>query len=132
MPRAGGEALGREAIAHVAEEPQSFRIMTRQAAHFLDDALAVQGVKLGAALGEVTYWQLCPLPDQKARHVVVRTRDGPVTLLLMPDDRGWRRRAVVENAGMTAITLPVLRGSIAIIAPSRTQALAIERSLVLS
>ena len=132
VPRVSGEALAREAIAHVAQEPQSFRIVTQQAAHFLDDALAVQGARLGAALGEVTYAQLCPMTDQKARHLVVRTPDGPVTFLLMPDDHGWRRRAVVETGGMTAITIPVSRGSIAIVAPSRPQALAIERSLVLS
>lgn len=132
VPRVNGEALAREAIAHVAEEPQSFRIVTAQAAHFLDDTLAVQGARLGVALGEVTYAQLCPMKDQKARHLVVRTPEGPVTLLLMPDDHGWRRRAVVESGGMTAITIPVSRGSIAIVAPSRPQALAIERSLILS
>ncbi len=132
VPRASGEAMGREAIAHVADEPQSFRIVTAQAAHFLDDTLAAQGARLGVALGEVTYAQLCPLEDQKAHHLVVRTPDGPVTLLLMPDDHGWRRRAVVESGGMTAITIPAARGTIAIVASSRLQALAIERSLVLS
>jgi hypothetical protein len=132
VPTLRGEAMGREVIAHVREEPQSFRIVTSQAARFLDDALALQGVKVGAAIGAVTYAQLCPLKDQKAKHLVVATAAGPVTLLLMPDDTGWRRRAVVETDGMTAITFPVARGSIAVVAPSRTQALAIERSLILS
>jgi hypothetical protein len=129
LPWLSGNALGREAIAHVKEEPQSFRLVTKHASGLLPAALADQGVKLVVALGEVTYSQLCPMKDQKARHLVVATAGGPATLLLMPDDRGWRRRSVVEADGMTAITIPVARGSIAIVAASRSQALAIEQSL---
>jgi hypothetical protein len=61
---------------------------------------------------------------------VVATAEGPVTLFLMPTDTTHRRRTMVEGHGMFAITLPAARGSIAIVAASRAQALAAEAALV--
>jgi hypothetical protein len=67
-----------------------------------------------------------------ARHLVVATPEGPVTLLLLADDPVRRGRSVVEAHGMTAISVPAGRGSIAIVARTRAQALAIEGSLIRS
>jgi len=131
-PYLSGNRLGHEAIAHVVHEPQSFRLTTRHAPEYLASRLAAQGVRLAAALGEVTYSVLCPLEDLQARHLVVATPDGPVTLLLMPDDAARRARSVTEARGYTAITVPAARGSIAIVAADRRVALAAERLLMAS
>ena len=131
-PELSGRALANEAIAHVAEEPQSFRIINRHAPEMLPAALATQGVRLAATLGEITYVLLCPMASGTARHFVVATAAGPVTLLLLPSDTTRRSRAVIEAHGMTAITVPAARGSIAIVASSRDHALAVERSLDLA
>jgi len=53
-------------------------------------------------------------------------------LLLMPADATSRRRTLVESGGMTAIVLPAARGSVAIVAQSREQALAVENALIIS
>lgn len=124
-----GDALGREAIAHVAHEPQSFRIRTRTEAGFLPAALSGQGFRLAAAVGEVTYAVFCPMDGRLARHLVVATAGGPVTMFLMPDDPERRSRAVTENGGMTAVTLPARKGTVVIVAPRREDALALERML---
>jgi tRNA A37 threonylcarbamoyladenosine synthetase subunit TsaC/SUA5/YrdC len=89
-------------------------------------------VKLASAIGQVTYATLCPTAAGKALHLVVATADGPVTLLLLPTDESSRRRSVVEADGLVAVALPASRGSIAIVAPTRAQALAIENALILS
>jgi hypothetical protein len=112
------------------EEPQSFRIVQRHAGDYLPTEFAAQGVRLARTLGEVTYATLCPTSAGKARHMVVATREGPVTLFLMPSDGTQRRRTLVEGHGMTAIALPTARGSIAIVASSRAQALAVEQALI--
>jgi hypothetical protein len=125
-----GDELGREVIAHVAAEPKSFELVSKHAAGLLPTALGLQGVRALSPLGEVTYSSLCPLAGQLARHVVVATSDGAITMFLMPDDPEKRRRALTEVNGMTAITVPAPRGSIAIVASNRSQALAIERALV--
>ena len=132
-PFFASDPLGREAIAHVMEEPQSFRTVAKHAPDYLPAELASQGVRLLAALGEVTYSRLCPMErGLTARHLVVATARGPVTLLLMPDDPERHRRSVTEADGMTAITLPAAKGSITIVAADRSQAFAVERSLALS
>lgn len=124
-----GDDLGREAIAHVAHEPQAFTASHALADDALATMLSAQGVKPVRAVGRVTYSTLCPMGSLVARHLVVRTAEGPVTLLLMPDDPKARRRAVTEADGMAALTLPAARGTISIVAGSLDQALAMERSL---
>jgi Protein of unknown function (DUF3379) len=129
LPALQGGALAAEAIAHVVDEPQSFAGKARDTA-ILPAALAAQGVRLAGALGEVTYAQLCPFGGSHARHLVVATARGPVTLLLMPADGSGHARAMREAGGFTAIAVPAARGSIAIVAASRDDALAVERMLV--
>lgn len=128
-PRLGADELGREAIAHVAHEPQAFTASYAIPDDALATMLSAQGMNLARAVGRVTYSTLCPVGSRVARHLVVRTAEGPVTLLLMPDDRKARQRAVTQADGMAALTIPAARGSIAIVASSLEQALAMEKSL---
>jgi Protein of unknown function (DUF3379) len=129
-PFIAGNSLAREAIAHVHEEPQSFTMVSSHAPEMLPAELATQGLRLAAAIGEVTYARFCPMASGTARHIVVKTASGPVTLFLMPDDARSRRRTIVGADGMTAITMPTAHGNIAIVAASREGALAVERALV--
>ena len=131
-PALSGRALAGEALAHVADEPEFLRKTVRYAPDMLPKELASQGVRLAGALGEVTFAMACPMAAGPAHHVVVATSQGPITLLLLPTDGTQRRRAVVESGGMTAIAVPAARGSIAIVAPTRAQALAVESALVLT
>ena len=123
------DALGGEAITHVASEQQSFTTIDTVDSGFLPAVLAEQGLKTIVNFGQVTYTRLCPMDGRVARHLVVRTADGPVTLFLMPDDPNARKRLVTERDGMAAVTLPAAKGSIAIVAASLGQALKIERAL---
>jgi hypothetical protein len=129
-PLLQGRELAGEALAHVAHEPQSFRLVTAHPAELLPNELAAQGLRLAKAVGEVTYATICPMDRGKARHLVVATAEGPVTLLLLAADPVKRGRSVVEGHGMTAISMPAGRGSIAIVARTRAQALAFESSLI--
>jgi hypothetical protein len=128
-PRLGADELGREAIAHVAHEPQAFTASYAIPDDALATMLADQGVNLVRAVGRVTYSTLCPVGSYVTRHLVVRTAEGPVTLLLMPDDPKARRRALTQAGGMAALTIPAARGTITIVAGSVDQALAMEKSL---
>ena len=127
-PKLGADELGREAIAHVSHEPQAFTASYPVPDEALAAMLSAQGMDLVRAVGRVTYSTLCPVGKHMARHIVVRTADGPVTLLLVPDDRA-RPRAITQADGMAALTIPAARGSIAIVAGSLDQALAMEKSL---
>jgi len=123
------DPLGAEAIDHVAHEPQSFTTVHAVGNDYLPSVLAEQGLKVALALGQVTYTRICPMDGRTARHVVIRTAEGPVTLFLMPDDPNKRRRSVTEIGGMAAVTMPATRGSLAIVAASLAQAERVEKSL---
>jgi hypothetical protein len=129
MPRAVDDPLGREAIVHVAAEPESFVRGNAVSAAFLDSELSSQGMHLVAAIGEVTYAQICPMAGSVARHMVVETATGPVTIFLAPNAVSPKHRAVTEADGMAAITLPSSKGAIMIVAARLDQALAVERAL---
>lgn len=85
------------------------------------------GVQVRGGLDDVTYARVCPFRGRLVAHLVVRGRDGPVTVLLLPhihvntpqhfDEEGFR--GVIEPAGS---------GSIAILAnnPSPMQPMAEE------
>jgi hypothetical protein len=123
------DPLGAEAIEHVAHEPQSFSAVHAVDNAYLPAALAEQGLRTVSALGQVTYTRLCPMAGRTARHIVVRTAEGPVTLFLLPDDSRQRARSVIESGGMTAVTMPAARGTIAIVAASASQAMAFEKAI---
>lgn len=124
-----GDPLGREAIAHVGGEPQSFTASHAVPNDFLAAVMAEQGVSLVRALGQVTYAAVCPLAGKVTRHLVVRTATGPVTLFLFAQDTTARKRTVTERDGMAAITIPAAKGSITLVASSLEAAMAIEKSL---
>jgi hypothetical protein len=123
------DPLGAEAIDHVAQEPQSFTTVTALANDYLPAVLAQSGLKAAFALGQVTYANLCPMDGRKARHLVIRGAEGPVTIFLMPDDPNKRRRTVTETGGMAAITRAAGTGSVAIVAASLPQAERVEKAL---
>lgn len=123
------DPLGDEAIDHVAHEPQSFTTTHTVGNEFLPAVLAEQGLKTVAALGPVTYERICPMDGRSARHIVIRTAQGPVTLFLMADNPDHRRRSSVESGGMAAVTKPAAKGTIAIVASTMDQATAVEIAL---
>ena len=123
------DGLGLEAIDHVAHEPQSFSTVHAVDNAYLPAALGEQGLKAVVAIGQVTYTRLCPMDGRTARHIVVRTAEGPVTLFLLADDPKSRRRAVTQSGGMTAVTMPAGRGTLAIVAASHAQAMAVEKAI---
>lgn len=129
-PLFAGHGLAGEALAHVHEEPQSFRIRMNPPTGLLATDLAAQGLRLAADVGEVTYATLCPMATGTARHLVISTPEGPVTLLLLPRDGERRARSQREQEGFTAIAVAAPRGSVAIVAATARQALAVERLLV--
>ena len=123
------DPLGNEAIAHVAHEPESFTSIHAVDSAYLPAVLAEQGLESLVVLGQVTYTRICPMAGRTARHIVIRTAEGPVTLFLMPDDPNKRRRSVTDEGGMTAVTLAAARGTIAIVAASHSQAMAVEKAI---
>jgi hypothetical protein len=78
------------------------------------DALKQAGVDIDASL-PVVYASACPFRGRRISHFVVRTANGPVTVMLLPHEK-VRERTEFSESGMRGVLLPVGEGSIALVA----------------
>jgi hypothetical protein len=111
LPRA---SVAREVIEHVSHEPGAFQGVTALAPGEIDAVLGEAGVRLRPGAGDVTYAMRCVFEGRVVPHLVVRTADGPVTVLLL------RHRAIgkpvrLDREGFQGVVLPAPRGSIAVV-----------------
>lgn len=115
-PDPGPAALAAEVIAHMRHEPYS-RVVTSERVDTpaLDRVLAPAVSRLDSGrLGLVTYARTCPINGRPVPHLVVQGADGPVTLLLMSDEK-VSAPIPLEGDGFHGVILPVGDGSIAVI-----------------
>jgi hypothetical protein len=109
-PRA---SLAREVVTHIREEPQS---LTATAADpgSLARVLAAGGLRLRPGADRVSYAQSCPFRGHIVPHLVVRTAQGPVTVLVLANEP-VRRPIRVREEGFEGSLVPAGPGSIAVI-----------------
>jgi hypothetical protein len=108
------ETLAQEIVAHVLHEPGSWT--AAQAEHAaLERVMAGAGVRLRPDALNVTYAMTCPFRGRETPHLVVRTPDGPVTVLLLPHETGVTRPQSFAEQGFAGAILPAPRGAIAVL-----------------
>ena len=87
-PPATYASLGAEIIAHLDHEPRAaettnYRVSDGQ----LEKVLAQNGVaEMSADVGLFTYARTCVINGNKIPHLVLQGQNGPITLLLLPDE----------------------------------------------
>ena len=64
--------------------------------------------------GLITYAQSCVINGKRVPHLVIQGKNGPVTILLMPDEE-VDAAVELEGESINGVILPVGNGSIAII-----------------
>jgi hypothetical protein len=111
------ESLADEVLAHLDHEPGALRvtdvpISDRRLQRTVPASLAVFDRE--ATL--ITYANPCIINGKRVPHLVVQGQHGPVTILLMPDEKVEESTPLDGNA-VHGIILPVGDGSIAIIGP---------------
>ena len=65
-------------------------------------------------VGLITYAWSCIIHGKTVPHLILQGKQGPITLLLMPDEE-VERATTLQGVGIKGVILPVGRGSIAII-----------------
>lgn len=78
-------SLERHVVNHIRHEPQALMRIEGVPFERVREALAEFGLDLRAPIGSVTFVKRCPTPNGEGLHLVVRTAEGPVTVLYMPD-----------------------------------------------
>ncbi len=112
------DTLARDVVAHVQEEPESWLARQHVDAQSVDAALRGAGVKLDITSDRITYAQSCWFRDHYVPHLVVQTTQGPVTVMILRNQRVSGRRTFHE-AGMSGVIVPAPQGSIALLTRGR-------------
>ena len=120
------QRYARQAIEHVAMEPESFTTVRDPDARELARLIRVSGGTLKAPLGAIRYVQLCPVDKGTALHIVFDTPEGLATLLIVPG-QSLRRLEHAASGGWAALARPAGHGHYAVVTPSAQKSAAIDR-----
>jgi len=110
-PRA---AIAREVVAHVQHEPGAMESGTPLPAGAIDEVLGPAGMRLGPDAGTVSFAARCVVDGRVVPHLVVRTPEGPVTVLVL-SHRTVARPVRFDEQGYAGVVLPAPRGAIAVV-----------------
>jgi hypothetical protein len=106
-------ALARDVVTHVEEEADSWGASQRLPAEQIAAILRTAGAHLDTSL-PVVYGYPCPFRGRPIAHLVVRTSNGPRTIMLLPHDHvRWRKK--FSQDGLQGVLLPAGKGSIAVL-----------------
>lgn len=125
-------SLADEIIAHLDHEPHALRptdkpVSDRRLVRVVDPAVA----QFDRERSLITYANTCTINGKAVPHLVIQGERGPVTIILMPDEK---IDGVQELAGQSVngVILPVGSGSIAIIGEAGERLEQIEQDVVSS
>jgi hypothetical protein len=123
-------SLAEEVLAHIDHEPGALRVTDVAIA---DDRLAravpasLATYERGEAL--ITYAQPCVINGNMVPHLVIQGQYGPVTILLMPDEK-VAEATPLDGVNVKGVILPVGDGSIAIVGDRNEPLEAIKKYVV--
>lgn len=119
-------SLAREVIGHVAHEPAAMTATMPIAPATLAEVLDPEGTQLRPGIGDVTYATRCVFEGHVVPHLVVRTPQGPVTVLLLRH-RNVSKPVRLAEQGYAGVVLPAPHGSIAIVSRDQKDLEAVAR-----
>ena len=111
LPRA---AIAREVAGHLSHEPAAMLSTAPLGPVEVEQVLGPDGTRLRPGIGDVTYAMRCVYDGHVVPHLVVRTREGPVTVLVL-GHREVGKPLPLRDDGLEGIVLPAPRGSIAVV-----------------
>jgi Protein of unknown function (DUF3379) len=114
-PRA---SLARELVEHVNHEPEAFASSHVDRAD-VERVLRADHLRLRSGIDDVSYANSCPFRGHVVPHLVVRTPQGPVTVLVLRHEQ-LNRPMQLREAGFVGTLVPAGPGSIAILGDPQT------------
>lgn len=122
--------LEEQVLAHLDHEPISLRVTNTPVS---DSRLAevVPGdiAEMNHDAGLITYAQSCIINGNTIPHLVIQGEYGPVTILLMPDEKVLAAKTL-DGVNIQGVILPVGNGSIAIIGNREEQLEGIKKNVL--
>jgi len=126
----GAASLPEQILAHLDHEPGALRVTDVAVSNEQFNRVVNPSVgSLDRNVGLITYAQSCIINGKTVPHLVIQGEKGPITLLLMPDEKVGAA-TTFDGESVNGVILPVGGGSIAIIG-QRDEALeAIEQRII--
>lgn len=114
--RSGGDQLlAEEVLAHVDHEPWAMTVTDVSVSDAQFERVVNAGIgTMDRNVGLVSYAQSCIINGRTIPHLVIQGKDGPVTLLLMPEEM-VSSPVTLSGESVNGVIMPVGEGSIAII-----------------
>jgi hypothetical protein len=109
------ESLASAVVGHMAHEPDAWSVTTPLPAADLEKVMSRSNVRLEGGLPDVTYANSCWFRGRHVPHLVVQTPDGPVTVLVLPEEP-VDKAISFDEGGYRGTLVPARRGSIAVLA----------------
>ncbi len=125
-------SLADEIVAHLEHEPHALRptdkpVSDRRLARVVDSAVA----EFDRERSLITYANTCTINGKAVPHLVIQGERGPVTIILMPDEKIDGAQSLAGR-NVNGVILPVGSGSIAIIGEAGERLERIEQDVVSS
>lgn len=109
-------SLAADVVDHMVHEPESLTVtQARISAELLDGVLRAKGMHLAKPMSEVSYLETCQFRKDLIPHIVVQTDRGPVTVLLLAEEKVARIRQFDEQH-YHGVLVPMERGAMAVMA----------------
>lgn len=109
------QSLASAVVAHMAHEPDAWATTAALSEAQIDAVMARSHVRLAHDLPDVTYANSCWFRGRHVPHLVVQTTDGPVTVLVLPEEP-VKQSIRFDDGGYRGTLVPAPRGSIAVLA----------------
>ena len=123
------DSLTDEIIAHLDHEPYAMRVTDKAVPDGrLRRIVPANIANLDHDAGLITYAQNCNINGNKVPHLVIQGKNGPVTVILLPDER-VSKAETFEGEGINGVLIPVGDGSIAIIGDKNEDLTEIQESV---
>lgn len=124
------DSLAEEIIAHLDHEPYALRVTDEPVSDTrLSRIVPANLATLDHSAGLITYAQNCKIKGKVSPHLVIQGKNGPVTVILMPEVR-VQSAETIEGQSINGVILPVGDGSIAIIGEKDEDLEPIQRSVI--
>ena len=123
-------SLAEEVLAHMDHEPGALRVTDEP----VGDARLAKAVPAKFAIFDrdaslITYAQSCKINGKDVPHLVIQGEHGPVTILLMPEEK-IAEAMPIDGNNVKGVILPVGDGSIAIVGDREEQLESIQKNVV--
>lgn len=106
--------LASEIVTHVEGEPGSWTRTEPVSSAELTQVLNKSGVNLGPGMGPVVYASSCFFRGRFVPHLVVMTKSGPVTVMILTHEH-VRAEKTFDEDGYAGLLVPARKGSVAIL-----------------